>query len=363
MVKKEKRSKLKELDTKMKYIEMGITSVLTQIEQSNRDIQRLGTTEHDNSDHKTTSSYDEVSNMDDVKLIDITFIDNDIRDVRDMIRGRKSRLNRMLKRKTELTEEKTTLERSVGFFESMIDNVKSNTIDNCPICMTSSANVITQCGHLFCRLCIIRCLQQNYICPICKSSVKPTDAHEIQMDNQKMSTSDEVLLYGSKFARILDLVHSIVAKKEQVVLFVQWASLVTFMRKMFQKHKIQVGIITGNVMQQNIALKKFKQGKYNVLVGMVNTTGLDLSNANHLIFTHALFGEEYNVQALEEQSIARIHRMGQTRLVNVYWFITRNTIEQQTYLQTRRCSLDPPSFISLPAVPTETTEITIKTSK
>ena len=352
IVKKEKRIKLKELETKIKYLEMGITKVLTQIEEANEEIQRLGLADQqkDSQEVKEMQMID-TPHLNDIKLIDITFLDNDLHDVRDIIRGRKSRLNRMLKRKNDLQEEKALLDKSIDFFEAKIDCVKSHTIENCPICMTDAANVITQCGHLFCRTCIVRCLKQNYQCPICKTTVTPTDAHEIQMDNKKMIKIDDVHLYGSKFARILDLVKSIVTRKEQVIVFVQWVPLITAMFNMFHKHKIQVGLVTGNVIQQNNVLQKFKQGKYNVLIGMVNTTGLDLSNANHLIFAHAIFGDEYIVQAIEEQSIARIHRMGQTRFVNIYWFITRDTIEQKTYLQTRRCLFDPlsdliPSFIS-----------------
>jgi SNF2 family DNA or RNA helicase len=84
-----------------------------------------------------------------------------------------------------------------------------------------------------------------------------------------------------------------------------------------------------------MAIKKFKTTSMNVLLGSIDNTGLDLVNANHLIFVHALTGEDYMVKAAEDQAIARIQRTGQTKKVHVYWLITRGTIEEQIYLQTR----------------------------
>ena len=355
---------MKVLKSKIKYLELGVASVFAQIQQSNEDMKQfdeplkkktahaVNLSSEDQPSHQPTNfSNNHLTNSpddatDEIHLIDVTNEEdesNAINDIRDIIRGRKNRLARMLKRKDEYVREMQFIEKSVGFFETSIDTLKSRAVDNCPICMAACPNVITHCGHVFCRNCIIRCLKQCNQCPVCKSTVKPSDAHEIQIsNNDRQQSTQNVNVYGSKFAHVLDLVKLIVARGDQVVVFVQWPSLITILRDMFRNHNIHIGIIKNNMPQSQYhnVLQQFKQGTVNVLIGMVNTTGLDLTNANHLIFAHAIFDDEYIVQSMEEQAIARIHRMGQTKPVHVYWFITRDTIEQKTYLQTRRNSLN-----------------------
>lgn len=387
-VKKDKRSKIRDIESKIKYHELAIRSVTEKIEESRQEIKKFKDTKDDlviidvtpkllhdrlsspilnplpppglayvslneTTDGLTAGNDLELNLPTIAGVADITNTTNttnntgrqmvhDIRDVRDVIRSRKCRLERMIKRRDQLLEEKRKVERSMGFFESKVDGVKQqqNNPEQCPICMTQPANVITQCGHMFCRVCIIKCLKKKYQCPLCKTTITPTDAHEIKVDGTELSTKEveeKVLRYGTKLTRILELVRKIMDQHEKVVLFVQWTPLMNCIKEIFRECKIDIGVMAGNVMQQNSALKKFKTGNVSVLMGSVDNTGLDLVNANHLIFVHALFGEEYVVKALEDQAIARIHRNGQTRKVHVYWFISRSTIEEDIYLHTR-CS-------------------------
>jgi SNF2 family DNA or RNA helicase len=384
-VKKDKRSKIRDIESKIKYHELAIRSVTEKIEESRQEIKKFQDTKDDlviidvtpkllhdrlsspmlNSlpppglafvslNHATnglTAGHDLELNLPTIAGVEdnITNTTNnstgrqmvhDIRDVRDVIRSRKRRLERMIKRRDQLLEEKRKVEHSMGFFESKVDGVKQqqNNPEQCPICMTQPANVITQCGHMFCRVCIIKCLKKKYQCPLCKTTITPTDAHEIKADGTELSTKEieeKVLRYGTKLTRILELVRKIMDQREKVVLFVQWTPLMNCIKEIFRECKIDIGVMAGNVMQQNSALKKFKTGNVSVLMGSVDNTGLDLVNANHLIFVHALFGDEYVIQATENQAIARIHRTGQRRKVHIYWFISRGTIEERTYLQTR----------------------------
>jgi len=375
-VKKDKRSKIRDLESKIKYHDLAIRNVLEKIEESRREIKKFQETEE-------TEEAEEAK--DDLQVLDVTGgwepappehtlhssfplehiphasslppepgdlpaihealaahdptpppTVHDIRDVRDVIRSRKRRLERMAKRRSQLQEEKRKVERSMGFFEAKVDGVKQQPLDQCPICLSQAANVITQCGHLFCRTCLVKCLKKKYQCPLCKATIAPTDAHEIQVDGRAVEPNeDKVVRYGTKLTRIVELVRSIVAQHEKVVLFVQWTPLMHCIKEMFRECRIPLSVMTGNVMQQNAALKRFQGSAVHVLMGSVDNTGLDLVCANHLIFVHALYGEEYVVKALEDQAMARIHRNGQTRKVHVYWFISRGTIEEDIYLHTR----------------------------
>lgn len=57
-------------------------------------------------------------------------------------------------------------------------------------------------------------------------------------------------------------------------------------------------------------------------------TGLNLENA-----THALMIDEHWNPSYEAQAVDRIYRGGQTREVNVYRFLTRNTIDHKVHVK------------------------------
>ena len=259
-----------------------------------------------------------------------------MRDIRDSYRNRKRRQERMIERRSQLNSMKRSLEQSMTFFTTQVSDVKPENLDNCPICLSAKANVITQCGHLFCRGCMVKCLKRKHQCPICKNHVSPTDAHEIRLENSPptMESEENIIKYGSKLSKLIELLKRI-PSDEKVVIYVQWATLVKTIHDILVENKIQTCMLHGNMACQNAAIKRFNQTDTNILIGNVDGTGLDLICANHLIFIHALFGENFVVRAMEDQAIARIHRTGQTRKVHVYWFVSRNTLEEQTYLQTR----------------------------
>ena len=47
-------------------------------------------------------------------------------------------------------------------------------LDNCPICDESLAQVATQCRHMFCEPCLQKWLQTNTSCPCCRGNLKNT---------------------------------------------------------------------------------------------------------------------------------------------------------------------------------------------
>jgi len=338
-VQKDKRYKIRDLESKIKYHDLAIQSVGDKIEESKEEMKKL----HKHTQPPPESFPIETKTLSTIDTSNLVLLNDLHHHARDMIKGRQKRHERMVLRQAQLVQEKNSLEKSMGYFEAKVSDVKTQPLENCPICLSYAANVITQCGHLFCRACIIKCLKRKYQCPLCKHPVSPTDAHEIKLDHgggqvYDKEKKEKVLRYGTKLTKLLELVKHIIQLNEKVVIYVQWSPLMNSIREMFREQKIPVGMIFGNSLCQNAAIKKFKatqDNSFNVLLSSVDNVGLDLVDANHLIFAHALVGEEYVVKAMEDQAISRIQRTGQTKKVHVYWLITRGTIEEQTYLQSR----------------------------
>jgi SWI/SNF-related matrix-associated actin-dependent regulator of chromatin subfamily A3 len=353
-VKKDKRSKVRDIESKIKYHDMAIRNITNKIECARQEMKNYNHVDDDIMIIDVTPNHEQLQNefvvqnhpddhipyqattpTDDEK---ITIVD--VRDTRDILKSRKRRLDRMISRRKELEEQKLSIQKSIGFFESKIDTIKQQSFEHCPICMVHAANIITSCGHLFCRSCIVKCFKTKYQCPICKANIKPSDACEIQINREEKTESSVAMntnleRYGTKLSKILELIQSILNQKEKVILIIQWTSLMNYLSEMLKENGIESSLMVGNIAQQNSSLKKFKSSTTSVLIMDTDNQGLDLVDANHLIFVHALCGEKYMVKSQEDQCIARIHRIQQARKVHIYWFISRATIEETIYLNTR----------------------------
>jgi SNF2 family DNA or RNA helicase len=91
----------------------------------------------------------------------------------------------------------------------------------------------------------------------------------------------------------------------------------------------------GNTGTRNAAVQKLKTGEVDVLLLSmdISTTGLNLTDANHVIFAHALVGGSPSTQTHSiKQAVARVYRIGQMRRVFIHWFITKNTDEERVFL-------------------------------
>ncbi|XP_023032780.1 uncharacterized protein LOC6644497 isoform X3 [Drosophila willistoni] len=54
----------------------------------------------------------------------------------------------------------------------------------CPICLESPMHrepTVTNCGHVFCKVCILRAIDASHKCPICKNKISKFDIHRIYM--------------------------------------------------------------------------------------------------------------------------------------------------------------------------------------
>lgn len=109
----------------------------------------------------------------------------------------------------------------------------------------------------------------------------------------------------------------------------------------FAYHKISFLEIKGTANQRSKNLELFQNGsKENVLLLMVtdeSASGANLTSANHAIFLSPLLAptqEKYT--AWETQAIGRLVRYGQTKHVNVWRFLTKNTADEEIYKERKK---------------------------
>jgi SNF2 family DNA or RNA helicase len=97
---------------------------------------------------------------------------------------------------------------------------------------------------------------------------------------------------------------------------------------------VKIAAVTGNTNTRNSAIERLKSGDVDVLLLSmdISTTGLNLVEANHVLFAHALVGGSPSTQRDSiSQAVARVYRMGQTKEVQVHWFVTRGTDEERLF--------------------------------
>ncbi|QSL66161.1 hypothetical protein MERGE_000536 [Pneumocystis wakefieldiae] len=229
--------------------------------------------------------------------------------------------------------------------ESEIDKI-------CVICQNIfDFGILTECGHIFCKFCMMQWLTEHQTCPSCKTEIKETDYYNIVHNNSKTNNIP-------KDSNIYSLNHQVSQKKFDEInkMFLEIKSIklkesygvkvdmivkhILWMRKgdsigpksvIFSQWKeILDTIITkskkkGNI--ENDPVARFKNDN-SIEVFMLHarsqSAGLTLTNATNVFLCEPLV----NI-AIELQAISRIHRIGQNKQTFVWLYIIRGTIEEK----------------------------------
>jgi SNF2 family DNA or RNA helicase len=106
----------------------------------------------------------------------------------------------------------------------------------------------------------------------------------------------------------------------------------------FSYNKIDYLEIKGTSNQKSKNLEKFQnESDERVLLLSISdesASGANLTSANHAIFLSPLLAEsEEKFKATETQAVGRLVRYGQDKHVNIYRFITANTIDEEIFEQ------------------------------
>ncbi|MFN0128085.1 MAG: DEAD/DEAH box helicase [Verrucomicrobiales bacterium] len=134
--------------------------------------------------------------------------------------------------------------------------------------------------------------------------------------------------YSSKLERLNELLGQLLAESDRkIILFSEWTSMLNLVNPVLDRLKTGFVRLDGSVpqKQRNALVQRF-QGDPECrcfLTTNAGSTGLNLQAANTVINVDLPWNP-----ALLEQRIARAHRMGQKRHVQVYLMVTEGTIEE-----------------------------------
>lgn len=129
-----------------------------------------------------------------------------------------------------------------------------------------------------------------------------------------------------------------IPRHERVLVFVQFPDLMKKVAEAFDAHNIKYLEIKGSASQRSKNLEKFQNNSEErvLLLNVMDesASGANLTGANHAVFLSPLLTPSQEIyDACETQAIGRLRRYGQTKLVNIWRFLTANTIDMEIFTQ------------------------------
>jgi SNF2 family DNA or RNA helicase len=254
----------------------------------------------------------------------------------------------------------------------------------CPLCFDVMQNeVFTKCGHIFCKECIDQVLNSTHSsdsdvascpCPICRKQIKQTELYpaswfveglnmtrdDIQTIVPKNSTDtsskelESILLSmhpsgqfdewitSSKIKKLLEILVETRKRDRTIktVIFSQWTGFLNLIQTALNLHRFQFVRYDGtmSVQERVDAVDSFTSDKSKT-VALISLraggVGLNLTCASQVVLMDLWWNPK-----VEDQSIDRVHRIGQTRPVRVYRISVSETIEDRILeLQEQKRSL------------------------
>lgn len=215
-------------------------------------------------------------------------------------------------------------------FASLINDEEPET---CTVCMDRKCDtLLVACGHTYCEGCIQKVMFANLecarACPTCRI---PLDGHDAVQIIPPSGTP--VFSMGTKLFEVANIVVSLLARLESVVLFVQWKPAEDAVVSVLKKFGVDVLRLCGTVTTRNAVLTRFmnEPGKAIILSLDQSSSGLHLSSARHVVFVHAI-AESKNTD-YERQALGRLSRYGSDSPVHVHHTVLANTREYDTWIQ------------------------------
>ncbi|KAF9153044.1 hypothetical protein BG015_004223 [Linnemannia schmuckeri] len=243
---------------------------------------------------------------------------------------------------------------------------REDDIRECPICMDvgEESVILSACGHIYCRACISDFLtrqeEEDRKCPECRRPAnlqnfipvtdfnarynKPPEAdpkgkgradEDVDEDNLKAPLDIAVpgelddWISSSKIDRMLEVVRDVIGRREKVIIFSQFTSLLKLIEKPLNQEGIKYLMYDGSMsaLERNEAVQRMTHDpSYGVMLISLKcgSLGLNLTVANHVVIMDPWWNP-----ALENQAIDRVHRIGQRKNVFVHRLCIPNSVEDR----------------------------------
>jgi hypothetical protein len=218
-------------------------------------------------------------------------------------------------KEVELWENKVKeLEKTVAELEEKYKNILN---DDCTICYSNIKDPILSpcCQNVFCGNCIMKWLEINKSCPMCRTLVNVKELVYInKKDSQddidkKEETKEDKNVKMSKQDKVYDIVSNGIKNGKKYLIFSMYDESFHLIRRVLEEHKVDFVEISGSKATRDSKIKKFKENKVNVvfLNSRFNGAGINLEDATDIILYHEM------PSYIKDQVIGRALRIGREK--------------------------------------------------
>jgi SNF2 family DNA or RNA helicase len=148
-----------------------------------------------------------------------------------------------------------------------------------------------------------------------------------QIANHPYMVDKEYKGDSGKFEDVIFKLQSVVEAGHKVLIFSQFVKQLDLYRKYFEENNIRYSYLDGSTTNRGKVVEEFKKEE-EIQIFLISIkaggVGLNLTEADYVFILDPWWNP-----AVEQQAIDRTHRIGQTKNVFIYKFITKDTVEEK----------------------------------
>lgn len=159
-----------------------------------------------------------------------------------------------------------------------------------------------------------------------------------QIANHPVMTDPEYEGESGKFENVIHTLQNILSRGHKILVFSQFVRHLAIFKNHFEKEHIRFAYLDGTTKNRGDVVKEFQENQ-DIRLFLISIkaggVGLNLTEADYVFILDPWWNP-----AVEQQAIDRTHRIGQTKNVFIYKFITKDSVEEKILaLQNRKRSV------------------------
>jgi SNF2 family DNA or RNA helicase len=215
----------------------------------------------------------------------------------------------------------------------------------CPICLcdindgdgdedndeeSENGFVVPKCGHICHAGCMSYWQTSNNSCTVCRRELKKNEMYTVTKLEQVK------LKYSTKIDKLIDIIRDAIELNpdEKFIVFTQFDNMISQLEVTLNTEGL--GCMRFEDPSQINEFKNNPTKKALVLSSVKNASGIDLSFVSNIVIFEPIIGDTLFLRDIEKQIVGRIYRINQTKNINVYRLIIKDSIEEDIFKKALR---------------------------